>query len=387
MNLSNLIPRYSSPWVALIFFALSFGYAKLPFTSIPLGAIVLLIDWRNLMRLCRTNVGKLHLLLCIAFLIYFFVRMALEYEAYDLRTFSFILILLYKSFIGLYFASVLVYLMIFKSELIGLYIFIQVVLMVSSAFNEDIYQLLLHFQTAEARAVFGDIFSQRSIGFGLVHNEGVVLILLLYVTYIEFQREKSIVINFFLGFLMYLCGFSSRLILVLLPFWHFLKSAKLLISIILLAAISVVYLDVRDGPLSQIFEIYNYYEDYGEIGTRSTNAISDMNFLPDNFSTWIVGDGLFYQGSEFYKNTDIGLARIIFYGGLLGSLFYISIFFWPLFIMAREIFSMHSFFILFVSFVYVASNVKGIVVQSFPLIFIFIYHYVEKYCKSKSGLT
>ena len=60
-----------------------------------------------------------------------------------------------------------------------------------------------------------------------------------------------------------------------------------------------------------------------------------MVIFPDNDKTWIIGDGYFnnpnndinFVGSnptEFYKGTDIGYLRFIFYFGILGLLAFVS---------------------------------------------------------------
>lgn len=68
----------------------------------------------------------------------------------------------------------------------------------------------------------------------------------------------------------------------------------------------------------------------GEWEVGSNSQLSRMIVFPDNLKTWIIGDGYFnnpvnvdpyYVGevtSGYYKNTDIGYLRFIFYMGLTG---------------------------------------------------------------------
>lgn len=68
----------------------------------------------------------------------------------------------------------------------------------------------------------------------------------------------------------------------------------------------------------------------GEWNVGSNTQLSRMVVFPDNFKTWIIGDGYFnnpvnidpyYIGEitgGYYKNTDIGYLRFIFYMGLVG---------------------------------------------------------------------
>ena len=68
----------------------------------------------------------------------------------------------------------------------------------------------------------------------------------------------------------------------------------------------------------------------GEWNVGSNTQLSRMVVFPDNFKTWIIGDGYFnnpvnidpyYIGEitgGYYKNTDIGYLRFIFYMGVVG---------------------------------------------------------------------
>lgn len=67
----------------------------------------------------------------------------------------------------------------------------------------------------------------------------------------------------------------------------------------------------------------------GKWETHSNLILKDMYKFPDNFKTWMIGDGYFdnptsdpyYSGyiwKGFYMGTDVGYLRFIFYFGLLG---------------------------------------------------------------------
>ena len=75
--------------------------------------------------------------------------------------------------------------------------------------------------------------------------------------------------------------------------------------------------------LPHAFEFfYNFYVT-GDFYSKTTNVIfSDMLVLPDNVTTWMIGDGCWVnpvvEGN--YIASDIGYIRLLFYSGLLGSL-------------------------------------------------------------------
>lgn len=68
----------------------------------------------------------------------------------------------------------------------------------------------------------------------------------------------------------------------------------------------------------------------GDFNYTSNDALKEMYVWPDNFKTWVIGDGYFdnpiytdpyYTGEVtrgFYKNSDVGYVRFIFYFGLIG---------------------------------------------------------------------
>jgi hypothetical protein len=368
----NFLPKYFSPWVALIFLFLSFGYAKIPYTSIPFGLIVFLVDWRNVLRLFKTKVGRYHILFCFAFLLFFFIRQVFEDPSIFLKNFLFSATLVYKSFVGLYAAYVFVYLINRKGSLIAGYIFFQISLMVISAFDENVYGALLLFQTAEATDVFGDIFGQRSVGFGLVHNEGVILLALMCILYVHLSRTSKF-LKFILGVFIYLAAFCSRLLILIIPLWQIFMAKSIIIFVATLVSVALIFFDVQDGALAHVFEIYNYYQSNGELGTRSTDAIAEMRYAPDSVITWIIGDGKFFGDHGFYQDTDIGFSRIIFFGGLFGLFFYLMLNCWPLLLMRSNI-SITGFALpLFLMYVFIAGNVKGIAVQSFSFVVLIIY--------------
>lgn len=70
----------------------------------------------------------------------------------------------------------------------------------------------------------------------------------------------------------------------------------------------------------------------GEWQTASNSILLDMFRFPDNVKTWIIGDGYFDNPKDsdpyfigeitagFYKATDVGYCRFLFYFGILGLL-------------------------------------------------------------------
>ena len=123
---------------------------------------------------------------------------------------------------------------------------------------------------------------------------------------------------------------------------EFLKShvlPLLLLMVVLLPLLIYLYNnspktreDLRFG-----FEGFFSLAETGRWETNSNNRLSDMFVLPDNPKTWIIGDGYFdnpysdpnFNGdnpTEFYKGTDVGYLRFIFYFGVIGLISFIVFF-------------------------------------------------------------
>lgn len=364
--------KYSSPWFALLALVTAFGYPKVPFLGIPIAFIAFVLDWRNIIRMCTTDIGKMQILTCFTFFIFCILRIIFSDGLYWDRNLIFCFTLSYKAFVGLYLAYIFIYLLKNKRILIALFLLVQLLLMAVSAFNETLYSFLLLFQTAEATTVFGEIFGMRSLGFGVIHNEGVVALTLMYVLYVEFSGASKFLINA-LSVFVYFSAFSSRLVLALLPFWQIIKNGKIFLLVIILMVILVQYLDLSQGPLSQVFELYTYYNETGSIGSQSTNAISSMAYVPDSIGTWLIGDGQFFSESGFYQDTDIGFSRIIFFGGFVGVIFYIFLCCWPVFYLKNHSSKIKLILLVFLLYTYLVSNVKGINIQSWSFIAYFYF--------------
>jgi len=78
------------------------------------------------------------------------------------------------------------------------------------------------------------------------------------------------------------------------------------------------------------FELFvNYYET-GSFSTASTEATENMYVFPDNAKTYIIGDGHYYikpgdPSAGYYKSTDVGYLRLIYYFGIIGTIIYFTL--------------------------------------------------------------
>lgn len=104
---------------------------------------------------------------------------------------------------------------------------------------------------------------------------------------------------------------------------------------ILLVAISIMVYGYHTNPSFQEnlrfgFEGFFSLVEKGKWDVHSNEILKNMYVFPDNLKTWIIGDGYFdnpydaepyYTGPKwggFYKGTDVGYLRFIFYFGVMG---------------------------------------------------------------------
>lgn len=112
-----------------------------------------------------------------------------------------------------------------------------------------------------------------------------------------------------------------------------------LLCLISLSSIFVVFFYNSDARFKEDFEFA--FEGFfsliqtGKWQVHSNDVLLTMYVFPDNLKTWLIGDGYFintladpnYIGIDYgayYKSTDVGYLRFIFYSGLIGLFFVIA---------------------------------------------------------------
>ena len=93
----------------------------------------------------------------------------------------------------------------------------------------------------------------------------------------------------------------------------FILSVAVVISVILYSTDT----SFRDHLEFGFEGFFNFFGS-GSFETHSTNTLQTMYVFPENLKTWIIGDGLFFDGGHTYMWTDVGYLRFIFYFGLVG---------------------------------------------------------------------
>lgn len=115
------------------------------------------------------------------------------------------------------------------------------------------------------------------------------------------------------------------------------------ISLCMVTLMTIGYRSNKTIKENLRFGFENFFSliETGEWSSKSNDILASMYIFPDNIKTWVIGDGYAanptdletldenYIGenfSGFYKNTDVGYCRFIFYFGLSGLLSFMIFF-------------------------------------------------------------
>lgn len=191
-----------------------------------------------------------------------------------------------------------------------------------SIFNENFYSILTIFISANSRETFEEIFGFRSIGFGIYHVEGAILYV--FLSNLKFIiREKSGITTGSLKYLSFISLTMSRSSVIFLFLIYFFKKPFGLVLLIGLSLFLSRFISEDDGALYWAFELFINLSENSNLATTSTDANKDMLVFPD-FRGLILGDGKFFQHDGlFYMSTDLGISRLLFFGGVPYLMFFL----------------------------------------------------------------
>jgi hypothetical protein len=284
--------------------------------------------------------------------------------------------------------------------------------------NPNVFQLLVGIQNINKyeNIRMASILGQRFIGFGSTYfgagvMNGMALILLSYLFNAK-KRTTSQIIWFsfqyiiILGFGMMMArttiiGFIISFIYLLIPSnlilskqilsnkFRFITSILLIIiiSLLLLSYAFPKYFEILNNVSKFAFEMFYNYSNKGNLETVSTNRMIEMYIFPDNWKTWLIGDGYFVSpdNNGYYMHIDIGHLRLIYYFGIIGLISYFAFQFYSIKILIHSTDNKKLKFVFMLIFLYlIILNFKGFTDLFFILIlFLLIVPYnLKKYLRA-----
>lgn len=172
-------------------------------------------------------------------------------------------------------------------------------------------------------------------GCGIVFSMALA-ICVFHIIKLDFKNCKfyviSIIIIIAIGSLMSRTTLVSAAVLFFYMVLKSFKNIKILANNLftvmfygLVATIIISSISFSDDMMQQFsfgFEMFFNLAGSGHIETNSTNSLVDsLNIWPDNFKTWLLGDGLYLpNGGDIYMGVDNAYQRMIFYFGIIGML-------------------------------------------------------------------
>lgn len=204
-----------------------------------------------------------------------------------------------------------------------------------------LYGIGAFFDTAGIR------FSCALLGLGylLTHNVSrywfvIYWVLFFLIATLGNMMSRTTTVGLFLS-LIYITVNNLSFNVVLTPSKMRTFAAVAILTI--LAAVSLYY-GYNNSPivrhyLQYGFEVFFNFFNSGELSTSSTTKLQQMVVWPDNLKTWIIGDGWFdnpENPGSFYKYTDVGYLRFIFYCGTLGLTAFILFFVYCTYVLIKK---------------------------------------------------
>lgn len=209
---------------------------------------------------------------------------------------------------------------------------LSIIMFVQPSFSDLLYTI---FKAPEAEQdTLEENLGLRLIGLGsyffsagVIHGLSLIFIVYLYIkNRINTKWIFIYLFNFFVGVMMArttVIGFILSLFLMFiwkpLNIYYIKLKIKWGIFVVILFIIFVfaILAIVDEEILKWAFEFFYNYSDYGSFESSSTNELKEMYVFPDNFHTYIIGDGLYNMpNGTYYMSTDVGYLRLLFYGGL-----------------------------------------------------------------------
>lgn len=145
--------------------------------------------------------------------------------------------------------------------------------------------------------------------------------------------SRSTAVGIIIGAIVFVLYWNTHEQRLVLKFnkWNVIGSLLLIFTC---GVMSFVYLYNHSPEIYKhlrfAFEGFFSLVETGDWHVGSNDMLKNMVIWPDNLKTWIIGDGYFdspqkydpyyigYNPTEYYKGTDIGYLRFIFYFGLVG---------------------------------------------------------------------
>ena len=105
-----------------------------------------------------------------------------------------------------------------------------------------------------------------------------------------------------------------------------MNASRLFSTVLVIAAILFALVKLSEDFAEQLetlfefaFEMFFNLAESGSLSTGSTDTLMTMyDAIPTTFKSWIIGDAKWDTATGYYKGTDVGYLRNIWYFGIVG---------------------------------------------------------------------
>ncbi|RDJ58183.1 hypothetical protein, partial [Acinetobacter baumannii] len=263
-------------------------------------------------------------------------------------------------------------------------IFSLVVNFVPSIFNTTIQIINIDGLSSDTLQNFSEA---RLVGIGAsffaagILNSFFLILLAYYINYSKGKKNYFLLLTLFLIISIVGILFSRTTIIGIVLSIFFFLNYKNLFKVVLLIFPLLFLLIIYGKTLSEsnaqiAFGLDFLFNTKNSQASSSFNGLKEMyDILPDNLRTWILGDAKYKVVSQngdfssYYKETDVGYFRIVFYNGLVGLL----LFFLMTFYILKKSFYFSGFLIFVLLLCFFSLNLKGVAtIYSFCFLFFLV---------------
>lgn len=212
------------------------------------------------------------------------------------------------------------------------------------------------------------------------------IIALLLITGVGAMMSRTTFVGFGLGFLIL---FYNSSIFRLRVSFKFFRVFKYILYIVCIVAIFLLFipqsqLDKFDTVTKFGFEMFDNYKESGRFETASSNELKEVFIFPDKVKTILIGDGLLADPHNpefaYYKNTDVGFSRLVYYFGIIGSLAFFIFYFYLCYQTKLRNDTKYGIFFIMLFVLLFILHLKGCTnIMFFIMIFYFLNNRREKY--------
>lgn len=211
----------------------------------------------------------------------------------------------------------------------------------------------------------------------LKHKSLYLFYILMYITILfsGVLSSRTTLIGFFIGLSILI--FNAK--------FFSLKHLIPIIGVLLIIYWMAMYMIINNEKMNITditrfgLEYYYNFTETGKLSTSSTDNLMEMIKMPKSFYTYILGDGYFTDPitSYFYKNTDIGYLRLLYYSGIFSLIalimYYYKLFYSKWLTISNRKFIIHALFLYFLII-----NFKGLTNFNEFMFLILIVNYFQQ---------